>query len=82
VVNEETGEPVGGVVLINFTISADEALSQATVHLVNIPCEIVTDARAIDLAGLAAPNIEVEDDDFFWTFVRQTMTEDAEGAEE
>lgn len=59
VVDQATGEAVGGVLMLNWAATSDENLSEAMMVLQGVPCEIITSAYRHEV-GMT---MELEDDE-------------------
>lgn len=80
VIDQKTGEELEGVLMLSWTMAAEEAVGVVTLELVGVPCDIVTEARNIQVSPLVQvpAGMVVEDED--WTWVKGSEQPDSDFA--
>lgn len=67
IVDEKTGEAIENALMVSWSISTEEAQSVVMLELQGVSCDIVTEARNIQVAPMVqVPDIEVEDTGWEW----------------
>jgi hypothetical protein len=68
VVDEKTGETVEGVLMISWSVSTEDTGARVLMELLGVPCDIVTEARNIQVQEMTAvpEGMTVEDEGWTW----------------